>query len=168
VMAERAEPYTEKRRPDPSDSAGAIYGTIAAMAVIAGGAKDVGVDRLLVVTAGTLCAFWLAHVYAEALSHHLRGARHLDLAAIRAAMVREWPLITGPVPMLVLLALGAFDVIDPGTSVRLALWIGVLQLFGWGVAYARRRDWGWSVAFTAGALNAAIGLLIVGLEVIIH
>ena len=168
MMAEPAGPYVDERRADPSDSAGAIYGTIAAMAVIASGAQDADIGRLLVVTVGTLCVFWLAHVYADALSHHLRGAHHLDVAAIRGAMVREWPLISGPVPMLVVLALGAFDVIAPATSIRLALWVGVLQLLGWGFAYARRRDWGWSVAFTAGALNAAFGLLIVGLEVIIH
>jgi hypothetical protein len=167
-MAGLAGPHADKRRADASDSAGAIYGTIAAMAVIAGGAKEGSVDRLLLVTVGTLSVFWLAHVYAEALSHHLRGAHHLDVAVIRDAMVREWPLITGPVPMLVFLVLGALDVIDPATSIRLALWTGVLQLLGWGVAYARRRGWGWSVACTAGALNAAFGLLIVGLEVIIH
>ncbi len=167
-MAEPAGQDTDERQVDSSDSAGAIYGTIAAMAVIAGGAKDTSVERLFVVTAATLCVFWLAHVYAEALAHHLKGVDHLDLAAIRAAMVREWPLITGPVPMLVCLALGAFDIIDPQASLRVALWLGVAQLLGWGIAYARRRGWGWSVALTTGALNAAFGLLIVGLEVIIH
>ncbi|MGW7680540.1 hypothetical protein ACWGID_07350 [Kribbella sp. NPDC054772] len=151
-----------------SDTAGAIYGTIAAMAVIAGGAEQLSADRLLAVTVGTLGVFWLAHVYADALAHHLRGARRLEWKAIRAAMAEEWPLLTGPVPCLVVISIAAIGNLDLERSVRVALWVGVAQLFTWGLAFARRQRWGWPVAVTAGTLNATCGVVIVVLEVLIH
>jgi hypothetical protein len=36
------------------------------------------------------------------------------------------------------------------------------------VAYARRQQWGWPTALTAGAVNGAFGLIIVALEMLIH
>jgi hypothetical protein len=150
------------------DTAGAIYGTIAAMAVIAGTASSSSHAKPLALTAATLLVFWLAHVYAQALSHHLRGARRLHWPVVREAMVEERPLLEGPLPLLVVLALGALEVIDHRLSVRLALWLGVAQLLTWGILYARRQRWRWVTAVTAGVVNAVFGLLIVLLEVVIH
>jgi hypothetical protein len=147
---------------------GAIYGTIAAMAVIAGAAHDPTHGRVLALTVATLAVFWLAHVYAHALAHHLRGTRRLDWPAIRAAMAEERSVLEGPVPMLALLALARFGLLDERLAVSLALWAGVAQLVGWGVAYARRQRWGWPMALTAGVVNGTFGLTIVALEVLLH
>ena len=82
------------------ESAGAIYGTIAAMAVIAGTAKDAGHGKALALTIATLFVFWLAHVYAHALAHHLRGAKRLDWSAVKAAMAEEtWERFVAALPM---------------------------------------------------------------------
>jgi hypothetical protein len=159
---------TSRHRPFAHDTAGAIYGTIAAMAVIAGTAADPSHAKPLRLTAATLFVFWLAHVYAQALSHHLRGAKRLDWSVVRTAMAEEWPLLEGPVPLLVVLALGALGVLDDHLSIRLALWLGVAQLVAWGILYARRQRWRWPTAITAGAVNGVFGLLIVLLEVVVH
>ncbi|WP_432874888.1 hypothetical protein ACQPYH_23025 [Kribbella sp. CA-245084] len=151
-----------------SATAGAIYGTIASMAVVAGGAHNTGIGRLLVVTVLTLVIFWLAHVYAEALAHHLNAADRLDWGVVRTAMAKEWPLVTGPLPALAVLALGVIGVLPDERAIRLMLWCGVAQLLGWGITFARRQHWGWTMALTTGALNATFGILIVILEVIIH
>ena len=150
------------------DTAGAIYGTIVAMAVIAGTAADPGHGKALWLTVATLFVFWLAHVYAQTLSHHLRGARRLEWPAVKAAMVEEWPLLEGPVPLLVVLALGELHVLEGRQAVRLALWFGVAELVTWGVLYARRQRWNWLPALVAGAVNGLLGVLIVLLEVFIH
>ena len=150
------------------ESAGAIYGTIAAMAVIAGTAKSSEPGEALGLTIATLLVFWLAHVYAHALAHHLRGARRLDWSAVRAAMAEEWSLLQGPVPLLVLLTLGELGVLREPQAVRLALWLGVVELVTWGVLYARRQRWSWVTALTAGAVNGMFGLVIVVLEVVVH
>jgi hypothetical protein len=150
------------------DTAGAIYGTILAMAVIAGAAADPGHGKALGLTAATLLVFWLAHVYAQTLAHHLQGQNRPSWAAVRAAMAEERPLLEGPVPMLALLALGELGVLDEHRAVRLALWLGVIELVTWGILYARRQRWSWLAALTAGAVNGLFGLLIVALEVVVH
>jgi hypothetical protein len=150
------------------DTAGAIYGTIAAMAVIAGAARDPSHGRVLGLTLATLVVFWLAHVYAHALAHHLRGARRLEWPVITAAMAEERTMLEAPALLLLLLALGGIGLVDAHLAVTLALWAGVAQLVAWGVVYARRQRWGWPTALTAGAVNGTFGLLIVTLEVLIH
>ena len=150
------------------ESAGAIYGTIAAMAVIAGTARSSEHGEALWLTVATLFVFWLAHVYAQALSHHLKGAKRLDWSAITRAMAEERPLLEGPLPLLVLLALGTVGVLEIHTSIRLALWLGVVELFSWGLFYARRQGWAWPTSLVTGLVNACFGLAIVILEVVIH
>ena len=150
------------------ESAGAIYGTIAAMAVIAGTAKNPEHGKALTLTIATLFVFWLAHVYAHALAHHLRGAKRLDWSAVRVAMAEEWSLLQGPVPLLVLLVLGELGVLEERQAVRLALWLGVVELVTWATLYARRQSWPWVTALTAGAINGVFGLIIVILEVAVH
>ena len=75
------------------DTAGAIYGTIVAMALIAGAAADPGHGKLLGLTVATLFVFWLAHVYAQTLSHHIEGAKRLEWPAVKAAMVEAIVLL---------------------------------------------------------------------------
>ena len=150
------------------ESAGAIYGTIAAMAVIAATAGHMPPGRLLAVTVATLAVFWLAHVYAQTLSHHLRGETRLSWASVTAAMAEERPMLEGPTPSLVLLLLGLLGVLREEMAVRLALWAGVAQLVIWGVAYARRQGWPWPSAMAAGAVNGVFGVAIVVLEVLLH
>jgi hypothetical protein len=150
------------------DTAGAIYGIIAAMAVIAGAASSTSHAKPLSLAVATLFVFWLAHVYAQALSHHLQAARQLDWSAVRTAMAEERPLLEGPVPLLVVLALGTGGLIDQHLAIRLALWLGVAELVTWGILYARRQRWNWLTALTAGAVNGLFGLLIVFLEVVVH
>lgn len=159
---------TSRRRAFTQDTPAAIYGTIAAMAVIAGTAGSDSHAKPLALTVATLFVFWLAHVYAHALSHHLRGARRLQWSVVRQAMAEERPLLEGPLPLLVLLAMGRFGVLDERLAIRLALWLGVAQLFAWGVLYARRQRWSRLPAVTAGVVNALFGLLIVILEVVVH
>jgi hypothetical protein len=150
------------------DAAGAIYGTITAMAVIAATAGHMPPGRLLAVTVATLAVFWLAHVYAQTLSHHLRGETRLSWASVSAAMTEERPMLEGPTPSLVLLLLGLLGVLREQPAVRLALWAGVAQLVIWGVAYARRQGWAWPAAMAAGLVNGMFGVAIVLLEVLLH
>ena len=150
--------------------AGTVYGTIVVLAAIAASAATYQDDlwRLAAVVLVTVLVLWLAHVYAQALSHHLRGAKRLAWPVVREAMIEERALLEGPLPLLVVLALGALGVLDERLTIRLAPWLGVAQLLTWGILYARRQRWGWPTALTAGAINGTFGLLIVLLEVVVH
>ena len=167
-MPEATAPTSRWRALRVPDAAGAIYGTIAAMAVIAGSARTQSHGGVLALTVATLVVFWLAHVYAQALAHHLRGARRLEWKAVAAAMVEERPLLEGPALLLLLLALGEIGLLDERLAVDLALWAGVALLVGWGIAYARSQRWAWPMAVTAGVVNGTFGLAIVVLEVAVH
>ena len=67
-----------------------------------------------------------------------------------------------------MLALGELGVLQEHRAVRLALWLGVVELVAWGILYARGQRWGWLPALTAGAINGLFGVLIVVLEVLVH
>lgn len=149
-------------------TAGAIYGSIAATAVIAATARHRPPGRVLALTVATLVVFWLAHVYAEALAHHLRGATRLRWATVTAAMAQERPMLVAPALSLLLLLLGAVGLLDEHLAVNLALWAGVAQLAGWGVAYARRQRWGWPTALVAGVVNGTFGVTIIALKAFLH
>jgi hypothetical protein len=150
------------------DKASAIYGTITANAVIAAAAGHLPPGQILAITAATLAVFWLAHVYAQALAHHLKGMRRPRWPTIAAAMSEERPMLEAPATSLLVLLLGAFGLFGERATVRIALWVGVVQLVAWGVAYARRQQWAWPAALVAGAVNGTLGLVIVALEVLLH
>jgi hypothetical protein len=151
-----------------ADTAGAIYGTIVATAVIAGAAHDRPPGLVLALTLATLVVFWLAHVYAAALSHHLRGATRLRRATVRAAMAEERPMLAAPAPSMLLLLLGAVGLLGDQLAANLALWAGVAQLVGWGVAYARLQGWRWPMALAAGVVNGMFGMVIIALKAFLH
>ena len=150
------------------DVASAIYGTITANAVIAATAGHLPPGRTLLITVATLAVFWLAHVYAQALAHHLKGMTRLSWTAIAAAMSEERPMLEAPAASLLVLLLGVVGLLGERAAVRIALWVGVVQLVAWGIAYARRQRWGWPAALVAGAVNGTFGLVIVALEVLLH
>jgi len=166
--SEMTTPPPRRRLWSASDASGAIYGTIAATAVIAATAQHQPPGRILVLTIATLAIFWLAHVYAQALSHHLRGATRLRWAIVAAAMAEERPMLEAPVLSLLLLLLGAVGLLGERLAVNLALWAGVGQLAGWGVAYARRQGWDWPPSLVAGVVNGSFGVVIIALEVFLH
>jgi hypothetical protein len=155
--------WREENRPD---DAAAIYGTIVTTAAI-GAAGSQPSRTVLEVALGTLLVFWLAHVYAVALAHHLKGAR-LRWSGISHAMAQERPMLEAPAFSLLALLMGALGVLDDRSAVILALWLGVGQLVGWGIAYARSQDWDWPMALAAGVVNGMFGVVIVVLESLLH
>jgi hypothetical protein len=151
-----------------TNAAGAIYGTIAAMAVIAGAARYQSDAEVLALTIVTLFVLWLAHVYSETLAHHLAGQGKPNWRAAAQAMAKERTMLEGPGPMLIVLFVGSIGVLDEDFAAELAIWTGIAQLLGWGITYARRLRWSWPRAIVVGLVNASFGLIIVLLEVAVH
>jgi hypothetical protein len=148
---------------------GAIYGVITATAVIAATAGHGGeVGTILAATAATLVVFWLAHVYAAVVAHHLHGQLRPSLSVVRAAMVRELPVVEAPALSILALLAGTVGLLDPGLAIGLALWAGPVQLVAAGVAYARQQGWPWLSAAVAGVVNGALGAGIIVLKALLH
>ena len=53
-------------------------------------------------------------------------------------------------------------------ALDLALAVGVAALFGWGVVFSRREGHGLAGIIAAASVNAAVGLVIIGLKVAVR
>jgi hypothetical protein len=147
---------------------GAIYGTIVASAVIAASnAGGKSPDLILTLTVSTLLVFWLAHVYAHFLDHEVRHDR-TRWRVLSSIMGQELSMLAAPALSILFLLLGALGLLNEPLAVRLALWSGVIQLFGWGIEVGRRRGRAWPAAVLVGLINAAFGVIIILLEVLLH
>jgi hypothetical protein len=79
-------------------------------------------------------------------------------------------MVAAPVLPTLLLLLGAIGLLNEALAVQLALWTGVVQLFGWGIESrwaADAAEPGWR-RYSAGLINGAFGLVIIVLEVLLH
>jgi hypothetical protein len=115
----------------------------------------------------TLLVFWLAHVYSAILERGLLQGR-LRGSAIRDTVVDELAMIEAPVLSVLFLLLGAAGLLDHRLAVNLALANGVVELYAWGVAVARRLGWSWPAALAFGLVDAAFGVVIILLKAVLH
>jgi hypothetical protein len=154
----------------PANVARAIYGQILVTSMVGALSEDSDIDAgyMLVSVGATMLVFWLAHAYAEAMSRGLEAGRHLRWDEVRASAVNEWPLVQATFPTAIVLALGAIGAYSTETAVDLAIAVGVVSLFGWGLAIGRASRSSWAVALAGAAISAAFGLVVVGLKAIVH
>ena len=151
-----------------TDYAGAIYGSIIATAFVGAlhqahvSARDITID-----VAASMLVFWLAHTWAAVAGERIHTGHRLSLHRVRALARAEWPIVEAGFGPVVALALGWMGVLEPDTAAKLAIAIGVIQLFAWGLVLGRRVYHRWLSAVIAGLANGAIGLVLVALEVVV-
>ena len=148
----------------------AIEGTIVATAVVAtidasDSRSPTGAFWILLAT-GTF--FWIAHVYADLLAARIKGHHRMRREDVAHVLHREWPLLQASLLLAVPLALGALGILNGEAALDLALAVGVTALFGWGVVFSRREGHGLAGILAAASLNAAVGLIIIGLKVAVR
>jgi len=152
-----------------TDFAAAIYGSIVATALI--GALDAAHassgDMLLSVLA-TMVVFWLAHTWAAISGERIHTGHGLARERIRALARAEWPMVEAGFGPLAGLALGWVGLLSDTTAARLAVGIGIVQLFAWGFVLGRRVYHTWLGASIAGLANGAAGLVLVALEIAVN
>ena len=154
----------------PANAARAIYGQILVTSLVGALSEDSDIDAeyILVSVGATMLVFWLAHVYAEAMSRGLEAGRHLGWAEIRRLAIDEWPLVQATFPTAIVLALGAIGAYSTETAVDLAIAVGVVALFAWGLAIGRASRSSWAAALFGAAISAGFGLVVVGLKGLVH
>jgi hypothetical protein len=147
--------------------AGTVYGTIIVMSVLAVGAKPYEHElwQLLVIAGVTSVVLWLAHVYSHGLGESVNIGRRLTITELSSIARRERSIVAAAILPLSAVALGVAGVLSPGTAVRLGLWIGVVSLAAQGVRYARVERLSRTATIVTVALNLAIGLGLVALEI---
>lgn len=155
--------------------AGAVYGQVVTAATTAALAGD---DRLTAasiagLTVLTMVVFWVAHVYAELISHGVVRADEPATGGQRVrtlltTMAHEWPIAQAAFPTAIALLLASAGLYERRTGVVVALVLAMLALVGWGLAIGRRggRSWAGSLLIALG--SGAIGAVIVLAELALH
>ena len=153
----------------PTTIAGTVYGTIVVLALLAAGGKAFEHDlwRLVAIVVTTVLVLWMAHVYAHGLGESLQAGRRLDAGELGAIARRELAVPLAAVAPTVALMLGAVGLLGGRRAVLLAFALGVATLAVQGLRYAWVERLGRTGTLAVVALNIALGLVLVGLEVLV-
>ncbi len=149
--------------------AGAVYGTIVVLAVLAAGASAYADDlwNLGALVTVSVLVLWGAHVYAHALGESLRIGRRLTRAELGAVLWRELAIpLAAALPLAAVVA-GALGVVEDSAAIWLAFGLGVAMLALQGARFARMERLGTLGAIAAVSVNLALGLALVAMKVII-
>ncbi|MDO8186550.1 hypothetical protein Q5424_23085 [Conexibacter sp. JD483] len=159
----------QRRRRPPTDFTAAIYGTILVGGVVAGfGHHEAEASTVTLSVLGSAAVFWLAHVWAHAMSERVNDPRGFSHAAFLRIARSEWPMVQAATLPIVPLLLAWAGAIEDDTGIDAALAIVVLQLAAWGLLVGRRTFEAWPLALVSGLINGAFGLAIVVLKTLIH
>jgi hypothetical protein len=142
-----------------------VYGTITAMATVTAFGNEKDAWKLAGLVAGTAVVFWIAHLYAHALSESIALGRPLRPQTVVSVGRREFGIVLAAAPPTAALLLGAIGVLRESRAVWLALGLGLTTLTVEGARYARLERLRPAATFAAIASNVVLGLLVVGLKV---
>jgi hypothetical protein len=149
---------------------GGLYGTVLVLAVIIALTKS-GKAEASIVLGGVLVTslvFFVVHVYADTLASRVRYPDHNLADLARRHGHHELPILGAAIGPAIPLALGAVGVLSRQQASWAAIAMGLLGLFGWGVAVGRALGYRQGGALVVGVLNVALGGVMVGLKVLVH
>jgi hypothetical protein len=169
-----ARPSAHRWRPRVARTAGsvteAIYGLILATSVIAVSreydSSNAGLVAVTVLVTGVV--FWLAHVYARVLATSMEHHRMLTRSELREALRHDWPLVEATIPLVLILALGALDVVPDDAAILAAILVALAELALAGAYAARVRGSRTRGAVLSAAIAVALGAAVVLLKVLVH
>jgi hypothetical protein len=148
----------------------AIYGLILAMSVIAVSreydASNAGRVAVTVLVTGVV--FWIAHVYARALAASVTHHRMVSRSEVRDAVRHDRPLVEATVPLVLILALGALDIVPDEASILAAMLAALVELAAAGAYAARMQGSRLIGTVVSAAIAVALGAAVVLLKVLVH
>ncbi len=167
-------PVGERWRPRVVQTTGsvveAIYGLILATSVIAVSREydSSNSGRVAITVLVTGIVFWMAHVYARVLAGSITRQRMLNRPELRDALRHDWPLVEVTVPLVVILTLGAIDVVSDRAAILAATVAALIELSaaGWYAARASGAGLRWTVA--SAAIAVVLGSAVVLLKALVH
>lgn len=143
----------------------AIYGLIVYTTVVLIAEEENSVAELLAIAISTLFAFYLAHVFAHALSDH---GRHPLGEATRLAFAQSLGMLYAAAPTTIAMIIAAFFTTDASDVADAGIWtaLAMLAVLGYS-AYSRTGAKLW-VRLLGAFGTALLGLLVVMLEYLFH
>ena len=109
--------------------------------------------------------FWVAYVYAHALSESIEGRSRLDRPTLARIASREFGLVLAAVAPILALILGAVGLIHESASIWLAIGVGLGTLSAQGIRYARATQLTRAGTAAILVMNLVFGLGVVVLKV---
>ena len=149
--------------------AGAIYGTIVSMTVIATASKDDDLGPIMIASwaAITGVVFWLVHVYADIVARGYETPREA-LSHATEALRSEWPIVQGALIPAVAVLAGPLGIVKDENASYFAVATGIVALFATGLLIGTRDNRRWARRILIGTVNALFGLIILALKVFVH
>ena len=108
-------------------------------------------------------------MYADLLAARIKGHHRMRRDDVAHVLHREWPLLQAS--LAARRAARTRRARHPEWRAWRWIWrwsVGVAALVGWGVVFSRREGHGLAGIIAAASLNAAVGLIIVGLKVAVR
>ena len=112
--------------------------------------------------------FWLAHVYARVLAGSIASHRMLNRSEVRDALRHDWPLVEVTVPLVLILALGALDVVPDKTAILAATLAALVELAAAGAYGARTSGAGLRWTVVSAVIAVSLGSAVVLLKALVH
>lgn len=149
--------------------AGGIYGTILATSVVAAAGGDTQkLNRTFWIVLVTSVVFWLAHVYSLCLGARMLMPRGLKWDEIRGISRSEWPMLSSSFPILAVLLLGVFGIVEKSTASFLAMLVGIGALFIYGLIAGREEHLPWTRQVLNTMVITGFGVAILLLKILVH
>lgn len=145
---------------------GAVYGSLLAASVVVGSVADgtpLQAGNLIVVLISTGVVFWLAHLYAQAVSQRAP----LTWQRLRDAGRLEWPVAQAAFPPAIAAAFASALGMPDGLAAWAAVVVAVTSQVGWAVAAALSTRSPMGVVVLSGLTNLVLGLAIVVLKALV-
>lgn len=175
VGREISEPEAGQEPPlgrGPNAVAGAVYGLVSIIAIIAGASHfDDSAGRVLAFAVISSAVIWTVHVYASILagSGSEVGSEVAPWRSVLVAGVRhEIGIVEGVLVPLLILLLGAIGWVDDGRAIAWSMWSGVVLLVLIPLFWLRRTGRSWVGALVASGACGLLGLGLTWMKVLLH
>ena len=144
-----------------------VYGTLVVMTALtaAYAAERHSPWTLVELVVTVVVVFWIAYVYAEALSESIEEKCRLDRPILSRVVDEELGLLFAAVMPVLALLLGAFGVVPEYVAIWLAIAAGIATLSAQGIRYAYVTGLGRSGMAVILVINLLLGLCVVALKV---
>ncbi|MEU6135162.1 hypothetical protein [Nocardioides sp. NPDC047086] len=152
----------------PRAVAGAVYGIVSVLAVIAGASHfDDSAGRVFAFAVISSAVIWAVHVYASMLADSGPGVmpwRRVLVAGVR----HEIGIVEGVFVPLLILLLGTIGWIDDGRAITWSMWSGVVLLTLIPLVWLRHTGRSWARSLAGSAACGLLGLGLTWMKVLLH
>jgi hypothetical protein len=144
-----------------------IYGTVLVMAALtaAYAAERHDPQGLVELVVSAVVVFWIAYVYAHALSESIESGKRLNRSSVTRIASRELGIVLAAAAPVCALLLGVAGLIDESASVWLAIGVGLAILTVQGYRYARIEAFGPLGTTAILVVNLLLGICVVVMKV---